>query len=54
MERTPHTYHVLLKAAGPASSTWEQYEQHVARFVANRAQADPLGAGRRGPSLVSG
>jgi len=45
---------VLLKAAVPASSTWEHYEQHVACFVANRAHADTLGAVRRGPSLVSG
>lgn len=54
VDRTPHTYQVLLKAAVPASITWEQYEQHVARFVAHRAHADTLGAVRRGPSLLSG
>lgn len=54
VDRTPHTYHGLLKDAVPASITWEQYEQNVARFVANRAHADTLGAVRRGPSLLSG
>jgi DNA invertase Pin-like site-specific DNA recombinase len=54
VDRTPHTYHVLLKDAVPAYITWEQYEQNVARLVANRAHADTLGAVRRGPSLLSG
>ena len=43
VDRTPHTYHVLLKDAVPAYITWEQYEQNVARLVANRAHADTLG-----------
>ena len=54
VDRTPHTYHVLLKDAVPAYIPWEQYEQNVARLVANRAHADTLGAVRRGPSLLSG
>jgi hypothetical protein len=54
VDRTPHDYHVLLKDAVPASITWEQYEQNVARLVANRAHADTIGAVRRGPSLLSG
>lgn len=30
-DRTPHEYHVLRKEAVPASISWEQYEQHMAR-----------------------
>jgi DNA invertase Pin-like site-specific DNA recombinase len=54
VDRTPHEYHVLLKDAVPAYISWEQYEQNVARLVANRAHADTIGAVRRGPSLLSG
>ena len=54
VDRTPHEYHVLLKDAVPAYISWEQYEQNMARLVANRAHADTIGAVRRGPSLLSG
>ena len=54
VDRMPHEYHVLLKDAVPAYIPWEQYEQNVARLVANRAHADARGAVRRGPALLSG
>lgn len=53
-ERTPHADHVWRKAAVPAALSWEQDEPTRACGVAQRAHADPRGAGRRGPSRVSG
>ena len=38
----------------PASSTWAPYAQHRARFAANRARAETLGAVRQGPALLAG
>src|SRR5262249_14670873 len=38
----------------PASITWAQYEQNLARLDANRARAETLGAVRHGPSLLAG
>jgi DNA invertase Pin-like site-specific DNA recombinase len=47
-------YHVLLQDHVPASITWAQYEQHLARLAANRARAETIGAVRHGPSLLAG
>jgi DNA invertase Pin-like site-specific DNA recombinase len=52
--RPRHAYHVLRKDHVPASITWAQYEQHLARLAANRARADTIGAVRHGPSLAAG
>jgi len=51
VERPPDADHVLLTGAVPAYIPWEQYTQHGARFGANRAHAETLGAVRRGPAL---
>jgi hypothetical protein len=52
--RARQAYQVLLKEHVPASITWAQDEQHLARFAANRARADTSGAVRHGPSLAAG
>src|SRR4029450_835467 len=49
-----HAYHAFLKEHVPASITWAQYEQNLARLEANRARAETLGAVRQGPSLLAG
>jgi hypothetical protein len=38
----------------PASLTWPQYAQNLARLAANQARAGTLGAVRHGPSLLAG
>jgi hypothetical protein len=52
--RAPHESHGLLHKHVPASITGEPYEPHLARWAANRAQADALGAVRQGPALLAG
>jgi hypothetical protein len=54
MTRAPQDYHVLLPDHVPAYITWAQDERNVARFAANRAHADAMGAVRQGASLLSG
>jgi Recombinase zinc beta ribbon domain len=46
--------HGLLQDHGPAYLTGEQYARTLARFEANRARAETLGAVRHGPSLLAG
>jgi hypothetical protein len=47
-------YHVLWKDRHPAYITWAPYDRHLARFAANRARAETLGAVRHGPSWLAG
>lgn len=50
----PEEWFVLLHDQHPASITWAQYEQNLARLKANCSRADAPGAARHAPSLLSG
>jgi hypothetical protein len=52
--RPRQDYQVWWKEHVPAYSTWEPYERNRARFEANRAHAETMGAVRQGPSRWAG
>ncbi len=50
----PDAWYVLLKDRCPASLSWEQYEQNLARLRANQARAEEVGVARNGAALLAG
>jgi DNA invertase Pin-like site-specific DNA recombinase len=50
----PGTWHALLRDRVPASSSWEQYEGHLAQLEANQARAATRGVAREGAALLAG